>query len=80
MSLFRAALSGIISLFRPNQVPHLTSLIFFLEINFYARSGCLTNAKELSLPYYLLKAGWRIIGFIAFTRLLVLCEMQSVMN
>ena len=32
----------------------------------------------LSLPYYLPIAGGRIIGFIPFPRVLVLCEMQSV--
>ena len=36
-----------------------------------------TKAEELSLPYYLLIAGGRIIGFIPFPRVLVLCEMQS---
>ena len=32
----------------------------------------------LSLPYYLPIAGGRIIGFIPFPRVLVLCEMLSV--
>ena len=35
-------------------------------------------AEELSLSYYLPLAGGRIIGFIPFPRVLVLCEMQSV--
>ena len=35
-------------------------------------------AEEPSLPYYLPIAGGRIIGFIPFPRVLVLCEMQSV--
>ena len=35
-------------------------------------------AEEPSLPYYLPIAGKRIIGFIPFPRVLVLCEMQSV--
>ena len=35
-----------------------------------------TKAKELSLSYYLPIAGGRIIGFIPFLRVLVLCEMQ----
>ena len=35
-------------------------------------------AKESSLPYYLPIAGGRIIGFIPFPRVLVLCEMLSV--
>ena len=38
----------------------------------------LTKAEEPSLPYYLPIAGGRIIGFIPFPRVLVLCEMQSV--
>ena len=38
----------------------------------------LTKAEEPSLPYYLPLAGRRIIGFIPFPRVLVLCEMQSV--
>ena len=32
-------------------------------------------AEEPSLPYYLPIAGGRIIGFIPFSRVLVLCEM-----
>ena len=35
-------------------------------------------AEEPSLSYYLSIAGGRIIGFIPFPRVLVLCEMQSV--
>ena len=34
-------------------------------------------AEEPSLSYYLPIAGGRIIGFIPFPRVLVLCEMQS---
>ena len=37
-----------------------------------------TKAEGPSLPYYLPIAGGRIIGFIPFPRVLVLCEMQSV--
>ena len=33
---------------------------------------------KISLPYYLPIAGGRVIGFIPFPRVLVLCEMQSV--
>ena len=36
------------------------------------------KAEEPSLPYYLPIAGGRIIGFIPFPRVLVLCEMLSV--
>ena len=35
-------------------------------------------AEEPGLPYYLPIAGGRIIGFIPFPRVLVLCEMQSM--
>ena len=44
----------------------------------FSWTSCLTNAEEISLPYYLPIAGGRIIGFIPFPRVLVLCEMQSV--
>ena len=37
-----------------------------------------TKAEEISLSNYLPKAGGRIIEFIPFLRVLVLCEMQSV--
>ena len=52
----------------------LTSLT--LEFSF-SETGCLTKAKEPSLPNYLPKAGGRIIGFILFPIIVVLCEMQS---
>ena len=42
----------------------------------FSLTSCLTKAEEPSLPYYLLTAGGRIIGFIPFPRVLVLCEMQ----
>ena len=44
----------------------------------FSSTSCLTKAEEPSLPYYLPIAGGRIIGFIPFPRVLVLCEMQSV--
>ena len=37
------------------------------------------KAEEPCLSYYLPIAGGRIIGFIPFPRVLVLCEMQSVL-
>ena len=37
-----------------------------------------SRAEEPSLSYYLPIAGRRIMGFIPFPRVLVLCEMQSV--
>ena len=42
----------------------------------FSQTSCLTKAEEPSLSYYLPIAGWRIIGFIPFPRVLVLCEMQ----
>ena len=44
----------------------------------FSETSCLTMAEEPSLAYYLPVAGGRIIGFIPFPRVLVLCEMQSV--
>ena len=43
----------------------------------FSSTSCLTKAEEPSLSYYLPIAGGRIIGFIPFPRVLVLCEMQS---
>ena len=45
----------------------------------FSYTSCLTKAEEPSLPYYLPIAGGRIIGFIPFPRVLVICEMQSVL-
>ena len=44
----------------------------------FSLTSCLTKAEEPSLSYYLPIAGGRIIGFITFPRVLVLCEMLSV--
>ena len=44
----------------------------------FSLNSCLTKAAKPSLPYYLPIAGGRIIGFIPFPRVLVLCEMQLV--
>ena len=49
------------------------------EVSF-SSIGCLTEAREHSLPYYLPIAGRRIIGFITFPRVLVLCEIQSALS
>ena len=46
----------------------------------FSLTSCLTKAEEPSLPYYLPIAGGRIIGFIPFQRVLVLCEMQTVLS
>ena len=44
----------------------------------FSYTSCLTKAEEPSLPYNLPIAGGRIIGFIPFPSLLVLCEIKSV--
>ena len=44
----------------------------------FSKTSCLTKAEEPSLSYYLPIAGGRIIRFIPFPRVLVLCEVQSV--
>ena len=44
----------------------------------FSKTSCLTKAEEPSLSNYLPIAGGRIIGFIPFPRVLVLCEMQSI--
>ena len=48
-----------------------------LEFSF-SQTNCLTKAEETSLSYYLSIARGRIIGFLPFPRVLVLCEMQSI--
>ena len=49
------------------------------EFSFF-QTSCLTKAGEPSLSCYLPIAGGRIIGFIPFPRVLVLCEMLSVLS
>ena len=44
----------------------------------FSKTSCLTKAEKSSLSYYLPIAGGRIIGFIPFPRVIVVCEMQSV--
>ena len=44
----------------------------------FSLTSCLIKAEEPNLPYNLPIDGGRIIGFIPFPRVLVLCEMQSV--
>ena len=48
-----------------------------LEFSF-SLTSCFTKAEEPSLPNYLPIAGGRIIGFIPFSRVLVLCESHPV--
>ena len=46
----------------------------------FSSTSCLFKAEEPRLPYNLPIAGGRIFGFIPFPRVLVLCEMQSVLS
>ena len=72
-----------IKLMRKNSYQKITITaiqIIYIYTNVSTRAGCntrSTKAKENSLPYYLPIAGGRIIGFIPFPRVLVLCGMQS---
>ena len=43
----------------------------------FSKTSCLIKAEEPSLSYHISITGERIIGFIPFPRVLVLCEMQS---
>ena len=43
----------------------------------FSLTSCLNKAEEPSLPYI---AGGKIIGFIPFPRVLVLCEMQPILS
>ena len=67
--------------FRMIQVQH--KVIFNAEFNRFEFSAFLLldqlqiMVKKSSLPYYLPIAGGRILGFIPFLRVLVLCEMQT---
>ena len=54
------------------------SLIGFNSEYSFSSASCLTKTEEPSLSYYLSIAGGRLIGFIPFPSVLVLCEMQSV--
>ena len=45
----------------------------------FSYTSCLTKAEEPSLPHYLTIAGGRIIGFIPFPRVLVLCGQLIVL-
>ena len=53
------------------------SLIGFNSEFTFSYTSCLTKAEEPSLPNYLPIAGGRLMRFIPFPRVLVLCEMQS---
>ena len=44
----------------------------------FSQTSCLTKAEEPNLSSYLPIAWGRIIGFIPFPRVLVLCEMHSI--
>ena len=51
--------------------------VWYSEFSF-SKTTCLTKAEEPSMFYYLPIAGGRIIWFIPFPKVLLLCEMQSV--
>ena len=51
-----------------------------LNSEFSFSTNCFTKAEEPSLPYYLPLAGGRILGFIPFPRVLVLCELQCLVH
>ena len=55
-----------------------TRSIFKRSLTGFNSEFSFSKAEEPSLPYYLPIAGGRIIGFIPFPRILVLCEMLSV--
>ena len=40
---------------------------------FFSKAGCQIKALEICLPYYLPIAGGRIVRFIPFPKVLVLC-------
>ena len=60
-----------------NFKPSLTR--FKTEFSFFW-TGCLTKGKEHSLFYYLPITAERIIRFMLFPRILVLCNMQSALT
>ena len=45
----------------------------------FSETGYHTKFKELGLLYYLPIAGGRIVGFILFPKILVLCQMQPAL-
>ena len=47
---------------------------------FFSLTSCHTKVKEPSLPYSILIARWRIVGFIPFPKILALCEMQTALS
>ena len=55
-----------------------TRSIFKWSLTGFNSEFSFSKAEEPSLSYYLPIAGGRIIWFIPFPRVLVLCEMQSV--
>ena len=56
---------------------HTSGVVSSIPIEYkqFSNSGMVSS---ISIEYYLPIAGGRIIGFIPFPRILVLCEMQSV--
>ena len=48
-----------------------------LNSEIYLYNGYSTKVKELSLPYYLPIAGWEIVGYILFSKLFTLCDVET---
>ena len=66
---------------------HLRSGRIWHKVNFFKQSltglnseFSFSKAEDPSLPYFLSISGGTIIGFILFPRVLVLCEMLSVLS
>ena len=55
----------------------IRSLTFLKSDFFFSLTDCHSNAKEISLPYYLPITGERIVGFMPFTKVLARCKMQT---
>ena len=54
------------------------SVLTGLNLEFsFSKTGCQLTIKEPSLPYYLLRVGGRLVGFIHFPRVKGLYEMQT---
>ena len=46
----------------------------------FSLTGCHSKVKEPKQLYYLLIVGGRIVGFIPFTCVFALCEMQTALS
>ena len=43
----------------------------------FSKTGCHTNVQELTLPFYIPIAEWRMICFVSLQWVLTLCVMQT---